>query len=83
MDDPHVITYVDTVNGVAMFVTPSWSGRDETYTILVDLSTKMVRCDCFGSNRWGLYEDLLNPGAKTHGCRHAKAVAELIRAYME
>lgn len=81
MDDPHVVTYVDTLNGVAMFVTPSWSGKDETYTILVDLATKMVKCDCFGSNRWGLYTDLLNPGPS--GCKHSRAVARLIQAYME
>lgn len=77
-----LVRYVDTEDGVALFVTPSWTGKDETYEITVDVASWMIRCDCFGSNRHKLYEDLLHPG-KSHGCKHARAVARFVKRHME
>lgn len=77
-----LVRYVDTVDGIALFVTPSWSGTDETYEITVDISTWMVKCDCFGSARWKLYEDILQPGNQ-HGCKHSKVVADLVRRHLK
>ena len=83
-----LVTYVDTVDGIALFVTPSWSGKTdengnkETYEISVIIGEWRVKCNCFGSNRWKLHVDLLNPNAR-HGCKHAKCVSELVKRHLE
>ena len=76
-----LIQFVGQDEDFAMFSTPSWTGKDETYTIWVDKRSWTVRCDCFGSLRWGLYADLLSDGA--HSCKHERQVAELVKRHLE
>ena len=77
-----LVTFVGQDEDFAMFSTPSWTGKDETYTIWVDKRTWTVRCDCQGSLRWGLYKDLQNPES-SHGCKHSRQTSEIIKRYLE
>ena len=77
-----LVLFAGEHDGVYLFVTPSWSGRDEDYEVTVDPKTWMVKCNCFGANRHHLYSDLLHPGSNA-GCKHSRQVARMVQSYME
>ena len=76
------VEYAGEHDGKHLFVTPSWTGGEETYEILVTPGSWMVRCNCFGSNRHRLYADLLHPD-KSHGCKHANRVAQIVKDHLQ
>lgn len=76
-----LVRFIGQDSEYAMFATPSWSGSPEVYTIWVRKSDWTVRCDCFGSNRWKLVTDILNP-EKSRPCKHAREVARIVRRHL-
>lgn len=79
---PRLVTWAGVHDGKTLFVTPSWSGKNETYEILVDPETWMVKCNCFGSNRWSLFSDLMHP-EMSHGCKHSREVAKIVQRHLD
>ena len=83
-----LVTYVDTVDGIALFVTPSWSGKidestgqTEVYEIEVDTKEWKVRCCCFGANRWRKIGDAKDP-SKSRPCKHIRVVLDMIERHL-
>ena len=74
------ISFAGESDGIYLFVTPSWSGKDESYEITVDSKTWKVRCNCFGANKHVLFTDLVHPGDNA-GCKHSRACARLIQQH--
>lgn len=64
-----------------MFQTPSWSGKDEVYEVLVKSSDWSVRCNCFGANRWKKVGYAQHPDL-SDCCQHERAVIRLIERHL-